>query len=93
MSRLLLLPSLMLAQQAVPEIITFTSPGNPILGDGSLYSADPGPVVVDDKLYVIAGQDAAPIGDNSFVINKWSLLSTDHPNPQGSAWNVQTEFV
>jgi hypothetical protein len=32
----------------------FTSPGNPILGDGSVYSADLAPLAVGNQVHILA---------------------------------------
>jgi beta-xylosidase len=50
--------------------------GNPILADGSFYSADPAPVVTGDVLYILAGRDEAPEGVNDFVMKEWQLFAT-----------------
>jgi hypothetical protein len=62
------------AQQRKPQIIH--SAGNPILSDGSYYSADPDPIVVGDTLYILAGRDEAPPGVNNFIMNEWQLFAT-----------------
>ncbi|KAA9084120.1 OmpL47-type beta-barrel domain-containing protein [Microbacterium radiodurans] len=49
---------------------------NPILGDGSVYSADPATLVVDDTLYVYAGRDEADPTTNDFIMNEWQAFST-----------------
>lgn len=49
---------------------------NPILGDGTYYSADPAPLVVDDTLYVFAGRDEAGVTQNDFIMNEWQAFST-----------------
>ncbi|MGY4398927.1 hypothetical protein ACVWZA_004138 [Sphingomonas sp. UYAg733] len=51
-------------------------PGNPIIADGSYYSADPAPIVADDTLYVIAGHDEAGSRDGGFVMNEWQMFAT-----------------
>ena len=64
-----------IARQAAP--ITFTSPGNPILADGSFYTADPAPLYDSDgTLYIINGHDSAPVDVNAFIIDAWQILST-----------------
>ncbi|WP_406104282.1 OmpL47-type beta-barrel domain-containing protein [Micromonospora globbae] len=65
---------------------TFTNTGNPILGDGSYYSADPAPVVVPagapgndsgrDQLYIYTGHDQAGPSTNDFVMNEWGAFRT-----------------
>ena len=57
--------SLSLAQEPQPRVIR--SAGNPILSDGSYYSADPDPIVVGDTLYILAGRDEAPPDVNDFI--------------------------
>lgn len=50
--------------------------GNPILSDGEYYSADPAPLVADERLYILAGRDEAPADVNDFVMKEWQLLET-----------------
>lgn len=52
------------------------SPGNPILGDGSAYSADPAPLAADGTLYILAGRDEAPSDVNDFIVNEWQIFAT-----------------
>ncbi|KAK4628795.1 Xylosidase/arabinosidase [Fulvia fulva] len=73
------------------EVLTFTSPGNPILADGSYYSADPGPIVVNNTLYIISGQDSAPPNDNEFIIKEWFLFSSSNPKPK--RWAVVASYA
>ncbi|NQX35428.1 cell wall-binding repeat-containing protein [Herbiconiux sp. VKM Ac-2851] len=49
---------------------------NPILSDGSYYSADPATLVDGDTLYVFAGRDEAGPTQNDFVMNEWQTFST-----------------
>ncbi|KAJ4292419.1 hypothetical protein N0V90_009081 [Kalmusia sp. IMI 367209] len=67
---------------------SFQSTGNPILADGSYYSADPAPLVVNDTLYILAGRDQAPENQNNFVMNEWELLVTNSATPAGGAWTL-----
>ncbi|WP_083259579.1 family 43 glycosylhydrolase [Cellulosimicrobium cellulans] len=65
---------------------TFTSTENPILDDGSYYSADPAPLVVpagapgnatgEDQLYVYTGHDEAGPTTNDFIMNEWGAFVT-----------------
>jgi len=65
---------------------TFTNTTNPILGDGSYYSADPAPLVVPagapgnesgrDELYIYTGHDQAGPSTNDFVMNEWGAFRT-----------------
>lgn len=59
-----------------PQPRVLHSAGNPILSDGSYYSADPAPVVVGDTLYILAGRDEAAPGRNDFIMNEWQLFAT-----------------
>jgi hypothetical protein len=56
------------------------SVGNPILADGSYYSADPAPFVFDGKLWILAGRDEAPPDVNDFIMREWQLLSSAEPH-------------
>ena len=58
--------------------------GNPILADGRYYSTDPAPVVIDDRLWILAGRDEAPKDVNDFIMNEWQLLATT--NPKSGDW-------
>jgi putative cell wall-binding protein len=49
---------------------------NPILSDGSYYSADPATLVADDTLYIFAGRDEAGPTQNDFIMNEWQTFST-----------------
>ncbi|MBD8101232.1 OmpL47-type beta-barrel domain-containing protein [Plantibacter sp. CFBP 8775] len=53
---------------------------NPIIGDGSVYSADPATLVVDDELYIYAGRDEAGPTTNDFIMNEWQSFSTGDPD-------------
>lgn len=66
----------------------FDSPGNPILGDGSVYSADPAPFVVDDTVYILAGHDEADTSTNDFVMNEWLIFEAQNPDPAGGSWTL-----
>ena len=61
---------------SVPTPQTIHSRGNPILSDGSYYSADPAPIVVGDTLYILAGRDEAPPNRNDFIMNEWQIFAT-----------------
>jgi hypothetical protein len=62
------------SQTPAPQIIH--GKGNPILGDGSSYSADPAPIIAGDTLYIIAGHDEAPSGVNDFIMKDWQIFAT-----------------
>lgn len=59
-----------------PRSFVVHSRGNPILSDGSFYSADPAPIVVGDTLYILAGRDEAPPTVNDFIMPEWELFAT-----------------
>lgn len=71
------------------ETTTFVSQGNPILADGSVYSADPAPLVVNDTVYILSGRDEAGPTTNDFVINEWQVFSAVNPSPEGGdTWTL-----
>lgn len=49
---------------------------NPIIGDGSVYSADPSLLADGDTLYIHAGRDQAGTTTNDFIMNEWQAFST-----------------
>ncbi|MFF5233383.1 OmpL47-type beta-barrel domain-containing protein [Dactylosporangium sp. NPDC000521] len=55
---------------------TFTHQGNPILADGTYYSADPAPLVAGDQLYIYTGHDQAGPTTNDFQMNEWGTFRT-----------------
>lgn len=67
---------------------TFESPGNPILGDGSLYTADPAALVVNKTVYILSGRDEADAATSSFVMNEWQIFEADSPDPSGGQWTL-----
>lgn len=68
--------------------VTFTSKGNPILADGSWYSGDPAPLVVNNTVYILSGKDDAPPDTNSFVMPQWGMFESASPDPAGSEWTL-----
>ncbi|MGJ7440651.1 family 43 glycosylhydrolase [Aquipuribacter sp. MA13-6] len=55
---------------------------NPILADGSYYSADPAPLVVtqddgSEQLIIYTGHDEAGPRTNDFIMNEWGAFVTD----------------
>ncbi|KAJ0161767.1 Xylosidase/arabinosidase [Colletotrichum tanaceti] len=68
--------------------ITFKSAGNPILADGSVFSADPAPLVVNDTLYILTGRDEAGPEVNGFVMNEWQIFESKNPDPAGAEWTL-----
>ncbi|TDZ32192.1 Xylosidase/arabinosidase [Colletotrichum spinosum] len=72
---------------------TFKSTGNPILADGSVYSADPAPLVVNDTLYILSGRDAAGPAENGFVMNEWQIFEAKNPDPAGADWTLHRDVA
>ena len=59
-----LLPVLAACASSAPvaprlEARTVHATSNPILSDGTDYTADPAPLVADGKLYIVTGRDTA----------------------------------
>lgn len=66
---------------------TITSAGNPIIADGSLYTADAAPLVgADGRLYVYTGHDEAGPQVGTFVMNDYEILATD--DVASGQWDV-----
>ncbi|CAI6101320.1 unnamed protein product [Clonostachys chloroleuca] len=89
------LPSVV-ALLAAPFLVNgldFTSPRNPILGDGSIYSADPAPFVVGNEVYILSGRDEASSGTNDFVMNKWQIFQATSPSPAGGSWKLHEDVA
>ncbi|MGA8939511.1 MAG: family 43 glycosylhydrolase [Acidobacteriaceae bacterium] len=70
---------------------TIHSAGNPIVSDGSFYSADPAPIVVGDTLYILAGRDVAPPDVNDFIMPEWELFATK--DVASKQWQLYPEFL
>lgn len=86
--------SLSAANPIVPrQSNTFESDGNPILSDGTVYSADPAPFVVDNTVYILTGRDEAPAGVNNFVINEWQIFEATSPEPAGGSWTLHQDVA
>ena len=77
------------AQQSKP--LAVHSAGNPILSDGSYYSADPAPIVVGDTLYILAGRDTAPPEVNDFLMPGWELFATK--DVTSKRWRFYPDFL
>ena len=61
------------------QLRSLSVPGNPLIADGSVYSADPAPLVVDGKFYIVSGRDEAAPDQNDFIMREWQLFSTTDP--------------
>src|SRR5690606_41686422 len=68
---------------------TIESAGNPIIADGSYYSADAAPLVVDDTLYIYTGHDVADPQQGTFVMHDYGVLATT--DVEGGAWEHYPE--
>lgn len=74
----------MLAVGVVAALIASLAPAsaglaateNPLIGDGSVYSADPSLLADGDTLYIHAGRDEAGTTTNDFIMNEWQAFST-----------------
>lgn len=75
----------------LPKGTHLQAPGNPILADGSTYSADPAPLVADGKLYIIAGRDSAAPDQNAFVMSGWQLYVGS--DPASGQWMHYRDFL
>lgn len=56
------------------------SEGNPIVVDGSYFSADAAPLSANGKLYIYAGHDEPPPEVGGFVMHDYGVLVTDDPD-------------
>jgi hypothetical protein len=72
---------------------TFTSTGNPILADGSIYSADPAPLVINETVYILSGQDKAGATENNFIMNEWQIFEAQIPDPSGGSWTLHRDVA
>ncbi|KAI1145088.1 glycosyl hydrolase [Nemania diffusa] len=75
------------------QTINFQSTGNPILADGSYYSGDPAPIVVNNTVYILSGRDQAGATENSFGINQWQIFESANPNPSGGQWTLHANVA
>ncbi|KFX87419.1 hypothetical protein V490_08280 [Pseudogymnoascus sp. VKM F-3557] len=75
------------------QTTTFTSTGNPILADGSVYSADPAPVVVNKTVYILSGRDEAGAAENGFIMNEWQVFEAQSPDPSGGSWSLHQKVA
>ena len=62
--------------QGVPQAVPLHVAHNPLVSDGSSYSADAAPVMDGDTLYILAGRDEAAPDVNDFIMNEWQLFAT-----------------
>lgn len=75
------------AADAPPPTRTITSAGNPVIADGSLYTADAAPLVgADGRLYIYTGHDEASAQQAGFVMRDYAVLATD--DVASGKWDV-----
>src|SRR5690625_1292794 len=65
---------------------TIHSDGNPIISDGSRYTADAATLVVDDTLYIYAGRDEAAPNFGGFDMSEYDILATT--DVAGGEWDI-----
>jgi hypothetical protein len=68
--------------QVAPQTATprqFQIQGNPIIGDGTYFSADAAPLSHDGKLYIHFGNDRAGLRQGTFIMSEYGVLVTDDP--------------
>ncbi len=69
---------------------TIDSPGNPIIMDGSLYTADAASMVgADGRFYIHAGHDEASTTTGTFRMNDYVVMATD--DPTSGKWDIYEE--
>ncbi len=83
---LLLLAGSSLASAAPKTTKTFHSDGNPILGDGTYFSADAAPLSANGKLYIYAGHDEPPPEVGGFVMYDYGVFVTE--DPKSGDWEL-----
>ena len=80
---------------AVPsrvEARSVRSASNPILVDGTDYTADPAPIVVGDRLFILTGRDTAPPSVNDFRMPEWQMLES-RSDPRRGLWTHYPHLV
>ena len=74
------------------EVRIVHAASNPILSDGTDYTADAAPLVADGRLYIITGRDTAPVGVNDFLMPEWQMLVTSD-DPMLGQWLHYPHFL
>ena len=90
-----LLPALTACSSATRpalEAHSVRATSNPILSDGTDYTADPAPLVADGKLYIITGRDTAGPRVNDFQMPEWQMLETGD-DPKAGRWTHYPHFL
>jgi hypothetical protein len=80
------------ATQPTLEARTVHAVSNPILADGTDYTSDPAPLVVDGRLYILTGRDTAGPGVNDFKMPEWQMLVTA-TDPMVGRWTHYPHFL
>ena len=71
---------------------TVQAASNPILSDGTDYTADPSILVSGGKLYILMGRDTAGPGVNDFEMPEWQMLETNG-DPMAGRWTYYPHFL
>ena len=79
-------------RQPTLEARTVRAASNPILSDGTDYTTDPAPLVVDGTLYILTGRDTASPGVNDFRMPEWQMLETTG-DPMAGQWTHYPHFL
>lgn len=58
--------------------------GNPIVRD--IFTADPGALVHEGRMYIFTGRDEATPQQGNFVMREWHAFSSAEPDNQPEAW-------
>jgi hypothetical protein len=64
---------------------------NTLIADGSRYSADPAPLVVGDKFYILAGRDETPVDGGGFSMFNWQIFETR--DPASKRWTLHPDIL
>lgn len=86
---ILLLAAFSVASAAPKPTRAFHSEGNPIIGDGSYFSADAAPLSNDGKLYIYAGHDEPPPEVGGFVMYDYGVFVTE--DPESGDWELHQD--
>src|SRR5262245_63964260 len=79
-------------RQRTLEARTVRATANPILSDGTDYTADPAPLVVGGKFYILTGRDTAGPRVNDFKMPEWQMLETTD-DPTAGRWTHYPHFL
>lgn len=75
-----------LAHAAPRPTKIFHSEGNPVLGDGTYFSADAAPLSADGRLYIYTGHDVPTEEVGGFVMYDYGVFVT--PDPASGDWDL-----